>query len=179
MDNICFLINLSINLSLCVSLFLSVCLSLSLSLLVPLFVSMSFSFFPLVHFLPKYFSVSVSLSLLVCLFGCYPAPVIILAKCFYCFYKLDFVRQSSFSSPIIFYFIFLSVYWNRIRDTKFDRHGLPLPIRCMDEPFNISTNYFVLFVLQRVSFCFCLFFKFSLATTTGVDVLLCLSFSII
>ena len=34
-------------------------------------------------FLPKCFCVSESL--FVCLFGCYPAPVIIFAKCYYCY----------------------------------------------------------------------------------------------
>ena len=166
---------------------LSVCLSVSLikfacaSICKYVFFFFSFSTFSTKIFFS--FCVSESVSLFVWMLPCSGHYIgrsrANIIKCFYCFYKLDFVRQSSFSSPIIFYFIFLSVYWNRIRDTKFDRHGLPLPIRCMDEPFNISTNYFVLFVLQRVSFCFCLFFKLSLATTTGVDVLLCLSFSII
>ena len=48
----------------------------------------------------------------------------------------------------------------------------------MGKPFKVSINYFILFVLQRVTFCFCLFFKLSLATTTGVDLCLRLSFDI-
>ena len=51
--------------------------------------------------------------------------------------------------------------------------------RCMGKPFKVSINYFDLFVLQMVTFCFCLFSKLSLATTTGVDACLCLSFDII
>ena len=38
---------------------------------------------------------------------------------------------------------------------------------------------FCCFVLQRVTFCFWLFFKYYLATTTGADACLCLSFDII
>ena len=74
--------------------------------------------------------------------------------------------------------------WGRIQDIEFEQLGLPLPIHCMGKPFKVSTNYyvfscFVVFFLQRATFCFCLFFKLSLATTTGVDACLCLSFDII
>ena len=72
------------------------------------------------------------------------------------------------SSPIIFYFIFSSVFWVRIQDIESTRHGLPLPIRLMDKLFKVSTTYFVLFVLQGATFCLCLV---SLATSTGVLVL--------
>ena len=88
----------------------------------------------------------------------------------------QYFRQSS---PIIFNFILSSVHWGRIQDIEFERHGLPLPVRCMGKPFKVSINYFDLFVLQMVTFCFCLFSKLSLATTTGVDACLCLSFDII
>ena len=62
---------------------------------------------------------------------------------------------------------------------EFQRHGLPLPVCCMGKLFKVSANYFVLFILQTVTFCFCLFFKLFLATTTGADVCLCLLFDII
>ena len=78
----------------------------------------------------------------------------------------QYFRQSS---PIIFNFILSSVHWGRIQDIEFERHGLPLPVRYMGKPFKVSINYFDLFVLQRVTFCFCLFSKLSLATTTSVD----------
>ena len=76
------------------------------------------------------------------------------------------------SSPIIFNFIFSSVNWGRIQE--FERHGLPLPVHCMGKSFKVSIYNFVFFVFccfvfQRVTFCFCLFFKLSLAITTGVD----------
>ena len=61
------------------------------SLLVRLFVTMFFV--PLVCLLcllPKCFLVSVSLSLFVSLFGCYSTPVIIFAKCLYCYCQFSF-----------------------------------------------------------------------------------------
>ena len=67
----------------------------------------------------------------------------------------------------------------RIQDIEFEWHGIPLSVRCMGKPFKVSINYFDFFVFQRVTFCFCLFFKLSLATTTGVNACLCLSFDII
>ena len=77
------------------------------------------------------------------------------------------------SSPI-FNFILSSVHWGRIQDIEFERHGLPLPVRCMGQPFKVRINYFDWFVLQRVTFCFGLFSKLSLATITSVDACLCL-----
>ena len=88
------------------------------------------------------------------------------------------------SSPIIFDFIFFIRLLGRIQEIEFERHDLPLPVRCMSKLFKVSINYFsfvcacVFFVLQRLTFCFCLFFKLSLATTTGVDACLFLSFAI-
>ena len=142
------------------------------SLLLCLFVSMLFAFLLICLLL------SVPLSLFICLFGCYSVPVIIFPKCLYCYFLVFHFHQSS---PIIFYFILSSIYWGRIRDTEFERHGLPLPVLCMGKPFKVSTHGFVLFVLQRVTFCFCLFvcFKLSFTTTTGVDACPCLSFDII
>ena len=72
----------------------------------------------------------------------------------------DFVTQFLFSSIIthqhLFHFFFFPL--GRIQEIEFERHGLPLTIRCIGDPFNISTYYLVLFVLQRVAFCFCLFY---------------------
>ena len=74
----------------------------------------------------------------------------------------------------------------RIQEIEFERHYLPLPVRCMCKLFKGSINYFsfvcvcvFFFFLQRLTFCFCLFFKLSLATITGVDACLFLSFAII
>ena len=94
----------------------------------------------------------VFVSLFVCLFGCYSAPFIIFSECLYCCYQFNFVTQS-----IVFYFIFSSIHWGRIRYIEFEWHYLPLPFCCMSKPFKGSTYLFVLFVLQRVTFCFCLF----------------------
>ena len=93
----------------------------------------------------------------------------------------DFVTQQLFSSTIsiIFYFIFSSINWGRIQEIEFEQHGLLLPVHCMGKLFKVSTNYFVLFVLERVTFYFCLFLKLSLATTISVDTCLCLLFDII
>ena len=73
----------------------------------------------------------------------------------------------------------LMIHWGRTQDIEFKRHGLPLPVCCMGKPFKVSIDYFDLFALQMVTFCFCLFSNFPLATTTVVDACLCLSFNII
>ena len=59
----------------------------TVSLLVRLFVSMSFSPFSILFFffLHKFLLVYVSVSLFVCLFGCYSAPLIIFGKCLDCY----------------------------------------------------------------------------------------------
>ena len=103
-------------------------------------------------------------NLLICLFGCYHILIII---CFFAAIVIsDFVTQSLFSSIItdqhLFHFFFFS--FGRIQEIEFERQGLPLTIRCIGDPFNISTYYLVLFVLQRVAFCF--YFILSLATNT-------------
>ena len=117
-------------------------------------------------------SVSVSLCLFVCLFvwllpysGHYICKVPLLFLSVMILWHKHYFHQSS---PIIFCFIFSSVFWVRIQDIESTRHGLPLPIRWMDKLFKVSTNYFVLFVLQGATFCLCLL---SLATSTGVLVL--------
>ena len=141
------------------------CLTLSarvytISLLLRLFVSIHFV--PLVCFLPKCLPVSVSLSMFACLF------VYLAANLFLSLYLLHkFTVMVSFdlwhncyfhqSSATVFYFIFLSVYWGRIRYIEFERHGIPRTVCCMGKLFKLSTNYFVIFVLQRATFCFCLF----------------------
>ena len=133
-------------------------------------------------FLPICLLLPVSLSLFICLFDYYPVPAIIFAKCLYCYFKIWFCNIIfifiSHHHHLLFHFF---IHWGRIRDTEFERHGLPLPVRCMGKPFKISTHYFVPFVLQRVTFCLCLFvcFKSSLATTTGVVACLRLAFDII
>ena len=120
----------------------------------------------------------------VCLFVCLGATLLLslyLLSVFTVIVNFDFVIQPLLLSIIYhhFYFIFSSVHWGRIQDDKFERHGLPLSVRCMSKPFKVSINYLVLFILQKVTFCFCLFLKLSLATTTGVDAFLRLSFDII
>ena len=129
-------------------------------------------------------SVSVSPSIFVCLLVGLAATLpwsLYLLSNFTVIVSFDFVIQpnSHQSSPIIFWFIFSSVHWGRIQDIEFEWHGLPLPVRCMGNPFQVSIKYyFVLFVLQRVTFCFSLFFELSLATITGVDACLHLPFDI-
>ena len=106
-----------------------------------------------------------------------------IAKCLYYYCQFWFCDTTVIfiNHHPSFFISFSSIHWGRIQDIEFERHGLPLPVRCMGKPFKVSTHYFVLFVLQRVTFCFCLFvcFKLSFATTTGVDACLCLSFDII
>ena len=142
------------------------------SVLVCLFVSMFFEVF-----LSKCLAVSVSL---IWLFGCYPAPVFIFAKCRYCYFKFSFCNIS---------FIFINhhpSFFISFFHPSIGREFNMLSSSCIIYPYpsvvwvsRVSTNYVVLFVLQRVTFSFCLFFKLSLATTTGVDVRLRLSFDII
>ena len=48
---------------------------------------------------------------------------------------------------------------------EFEQYGLPPPVHCEGKPFKVSHNHFILFILQRVTFYFCLFFKSSLAPT--------------
>ena len=61
----------------------------TVSLLLRRFVSMSFCSLS-TFFCLKFLPVSVFLSLFVCLFGCYPAPVIIFANCLYFYSKFWF-----------------------------------------------------------------------------------------
>ena len=109
-------------------------------------------------FLPKCSPVSVSSSLFfVCLFGCYSAPDIVFGKCLYCFCKFDFVTQSSFSSIItdrVLFHFFIGPLGGEF--DVFKRHVLSLLGCCMSNPFKVSIDYIVLFVLQKLAFCFCL-----------------------
>ena len=137
------------------------CLTLSVhvstvSLLERLFVSMSsfsifvflfiYLFIYLFIFLHKFLSVSLSLSLFVCLFGCYSAWLIIFDKCLYCCCQFRYCDTTvifiNHHPPFFFFFIFSSVHWLRILYIKFERDGLPLPVRCMGKPFKVSTNCF-------------------------------------
>ena len=70
------------------------------------------------------------------------------ATCFFYFYQ---------SSQIIFHSIFSYIHWWRTQGIELKKHCLSLPVRCMSKPFIASTHYFVLFVLPRVTYCFCLF----------------------
>ena len=119
----------------------------TVSLLVRLFVSMSFSSFSILIFLflHKFLLVYVSVSLFVCLFGCYSAPLIIFGKCLDCYCQFRCCDTTVIfinHHPSLFFFIFSSVHWGRIQDIQFERHGLLLPVRCMGKPFKVSTNYF-------------------------------------
>ena len=132
----------------------------TVSLLVRLFASICLFVF-LVCLLPKCLLVYVSLTLFICLFF-WLLPC---SRHYIC--KMSLLLLSVFilwnnrcfhqSSPIIFYFIYSSVHWGRIQDIEFERHGLPLPVLCVGKPFKVSTNYFVLFILERVTFYFCVF----------------------
>ena len=136
--------------------FLIFCLTLSVhvstvSLLVRLFVSMcfsSFSIFIFLFFLHKFLSVSVSMSLFVGLFACYSAPLIVFGKCLYSYCQFRCCGTTAIfinhhpSFLCFLFFIFSSAHWGRIQDIQFERHGLPLPVRCMGKSFKVSTNYF-------------------------------------
>ena len=107
-------------------------------------------------------SVYVSLRMFACLFvwllpysGQYICKLSLLLLPVLIFWYNPYYHQLS---PINFYFIFSFVHSGSIQDIKFERHGLPLPVRCMRKPFEVNINYFVRFVSQRVTFCFCLFF---------------------
>ena len=45
----------------------------------------------------------------------------------------------------IYIYIDVICHWGRIEDIHFERHGLPLPLRCIDKMFKVSSHYFVLF----------------------------------
>ena len=97
-------------------------------------------FSSLACFLPKCLSVSVSLNMFGCFFGCYPAPVIIFAECVYCYCHTK--------SKLTITVIFIDHHWGRIQDNEFERHCLPLPVRCLVESFKAQPfNYIILFFM--------------------------------
>ena len=144
-------------------------------LLVRLVVSMYFSSFRMF----VSFCVSEYVWLFVWLLSCSSHYICYVSLLLLSVFILWYNRYFYQSSPINFNFIFLSVRWGRIQDIEFERHDLPIPIRCMGKPFKVSINYLGFFVLQKVTFCFCLLFKLSLANPTDADACLCLSFDII
>ena len=103
----------------------------------------------------------------------------------YIFVSFCVSASVSLAATLIWSLLLLSVliFWHNhyFRQSlgEFKWHSLPLPVCCTGKLFKVSTNYSVLFVLQRVTFCFCLFFKLSLVTTIGVDAWFHLSFDII
>ena len=88
-------------------------------------------------------------------------PKFLYCYCNFWFCNRIFVFINPHPSTFISFFFFPL---GRIQEIEFERHGLPLTIRYICDPFNISTYYLVLFVLQRVAFCF--YFILSLATNT-------------
>ena len=138
------------------------------SLLLCLFVSILFVSQPICLLL------SMSLSLFICLLGCYPVPVIIFAKCLYCYFTFlfsIFINHQP-SSSISFFHPSLGGEFETLSSS-----GMVYPYPSVVW-VSRSTHYFVLFVLQKVPFV-SVCFKLSLVTTTGVDACLCLSFDII
>ena len=84
-----------------------------------------------------------SLSMYVCLFVCLAATLVLslyVLNVFTVIISFDFLIQPLSSSPIIFNFIFSSVHWGRTQDIQFERHGLPLPVRCMGKPLKVSID---------------------------------------
>ena len=129
-------------------------------------------------FLPKCLSVSESLSLFVCLLGCYPVRSLYLLNVFIVIVSFDFVIQLLFSSiihdPLFSISFFHSSIGGKLKTWSSSSMIYPYPPVVL-----VCTNLFVLFDLHRVTFCFCLLFKLSLATTTGVDACLGLLFGTI
>ena len=123
------------------------------------YVSVCMYFFPLIRFLPKRLTDYVSLRMFVCLtttlLGSIYLQIVFTVIASLILWYNPYYHQLS---PINFYFIFSFVHSGSIQDIKFARHGLPLPVPCMRKPFEVNINYFVRLVLQRVTFCFCLFF---------------------
>ena len=144
-----------------------------------LFVSMSFCSFDMFFCLNVCQFLRLWLCLFVWLLHC--SGSLNLLNVFTVILSFDFLAHLLFLSIVThrLLFCFSSVHWGRFQNIEFERYGLPLPVRCMSKMFKLSANYFVLFVLQRGTFCFCLFLKLSLATTTGVDPWLYYSFNII
>ena len=129
------------------------------------------------------FCVSDYVCLFVCLFVCLAVTLLgslYLLSVFTVIVSFDFVIQPLFLSIITKHFLFHflirpfgenSRRWNWVVSCT--------PTRCMGKPFKVSINYFILFALQKVSFCFSLSFNLPLATTSGIDFCLRLSFDII
>ena len=134
--------------SLCLSLPRSLSLCVHMSLLVRLFVSI---FLPLVCFLPKCLSVSVSLSMFVCLFDCCNSPVIIFAKCLYCYCQFWFCNTTvTFINHHPSFFISFFHPSNGDEKMKFilSSSGMVFPYLSVVWVNRLSINYFVLSILQ-------------------------------
>ena len=117
----------------------------------------NFSLSNLVAYLRK----RVCLSLFICLFGICMWLSLYMRTVFTVVISFGFVTYYFHqSSTIISYFIISHAHWGRIQNIKFERHGLPISIRCMIKPFEIGIQYFVLFVLQRENFCLFLFLRY-------------------
>ena len=127
------------------------------SLFVRLFASMNFSSFSMFStYMCVSFCVSEYVHLFVWLLPCSGHCII-----FTVIVSFDFVIQPLFSSIIIHYFLFHFFirslgenffYFIFFQDIEFERHGLPLPVRCMGKSFKVSIYYFV-FLFFVVLFC--------------------------
>ena len=110
-----------------------------------------------------------SVSLFVCLFGCYSAPLIIFGKCLDCYCQFRCCDTTVIfinHHPSLFFLFFHLSIGGEFK--TFSSSGV-----VYSYPFVVWVSrlrwVLIIFVLQRVVFCFCLFSKLSLATTTGVD----------
>ena len=119
------------------------------SLPVRLFVSMSFSSFSILiflfFFLHKFLLVYVSVSLFVCLFGCYSAPLIIFGKCLDCYCQFRCCDTTVIfinHHPSLFFLFFHLSIGGEFKTFSSSGMVYSYPVRCMGKPFKVSTNYF-------------------------------------
>ena len=101
-----------------------------------------------------YLNIGLFLCLWVCLFSCFPAPVIIFAPVVKCIYRY---RKFWFCNTIFifsnhhpsFFFAFSSVHRGRIKDIELEWYSLPLPILSMGKPFKVSKVSILLFLFRK------------------------------
>ena len=101
------------------------------------------------------------LSLFVCLFVCLAATLLLSLyslSVFTVIVSFDFITKLLFLSIIthhLLFHFFICPLWENSRH-EFECHGLALPVRYMGKLLKVSTHYFILFVSQKITFCFCL-----------------------
>ena len=99
---------------------------------------------------------------------CVSASVCLAATLFLSFYLLsaftvivrfDFVTIFIFINhhPSFFASFFHPSIWVEFKTLSSRSMIYPQFVHCVGKPFTLSTHYFILFVLERATFCFCLF----------------------